>query len=218
MLRDPFRPGVESDEMGDLQMERTPETDEAAVRELRRQANAARPMTAVEQETLLQRSALGDRSSRDRLVAANIGMVIRLAEARVESGLSVAELVQEGSLGLVEAVVTFSDSGEADFGALAEHRVGEQMDAAIAAEAAAVRDAELLVAAATDYERTEMTLRRELHRAATEAEIAEKLEWTTERTRYVAQVVADARRRHDEELLAFIDPEAIDLDDESVDG
>jgi hypothetical protein len=48
--------------------------------------------------------------------------------------------------------------------------------------------------------------------AATESEIAEKLEWTIERTRYVAQVVADARRRYDEELLAFIDPEAIDFD------
>jgi len=38
-----------------------------------------------------------------------------------------------------------------------------------------------------------------------------------ERTRYVAQVVAEARRRHDEELLAFIDPDAIDFD-ETVDG
>ena len=38
-----------------------------------------------------------------------------------------------------------------------------------------------------------------------------------ERTRYVAQVVAEARRRHDEELLAFIDPDTIDFDD-TVDG
>ena len=48
-------------------------------------------------------------------------------------------------------------------------------------------------------------------------EIAEKLEWTVDRTRYVATVVADARRRHDEELLAFIDPDAADLDG-PVDG
>jgi hypothetical protein len=33
----------------------------------------------------------------------------------------------------------------------------------------------------------------------------------------VASVVADARRRHDEELLEFIDPDAIDFDG-SVDG
>jgi DNA-directed RNA polymerase sigma subunit (sigma70/sigma32) len=87
------------------------------------------------------------------------------------------------------------------------------MDAAIEAEAAAVREGEQLVAAANDYERVEIMLRKTLRRAATDAEIAQKLEWTVERTRYVAQVVADARRRHDEELLAFIDPDSIDIDD-----
>jgi hypothetical protein len=51
-----------------------------------------------------------------------------------------------------------------------------------------------------------------LLREPTEAEVAEKLEWTIDHTRYVAQLVADATRRHDEELLAFIDPDAIDLD------
>jgi len=73
---------------------------------------------------------------------------------------------------------------------------------------------------ATDYERTELLLARVLRRAPMEAEIAEKLEWTVERTRYVAQVVAEARRRHDEELLAFIDPEALDPEafDDAVDG
>jgi hypothetical protein len=39
-----------------------------------------------------------------------------------------------------------------------------------------------------------------------------------ERTRYVAQVVAEAHKRHDEELLAFIDPADIDMDDLDLDG
>jgi DNA-directed RNA polymerase sigma subunit (sigma70/sigma32) len=120
-------------------------------------------------------------------------------------------------VGLVEAVRTFAASGEHDFPPYAEQKVAAQMDAAIAAEESAVHDGELLVAAATDYERTELLLRRELGRQATEAEIAEKLEWSVDRTRYVAKVVADARRRHDEELLEFIDPDAIDTDD-TVDG
>lgn len=193
-----------------------PDGDEAVMRDLRRQVRTTPPLRAGEQETLLQRSASGDQASHERLVAANLAMVIRLAEVRQEKGLSVPDLVQEGSLGLVEAVRSFPQDG-ADFGAFAEQRVGEQMDAAIAAEAASVRDAEQLVAAATDYERTEVSLHKTLLRPATEAEIAEKLEWTVERTRYVAQVVADARRRHDEELLAFIDPDAVDIDD-VVDG
>ena len=165
----------------------------------------------------MERAALGDRASQDRLVAANLAMVLRLAEARGDRGLPVGDLVQEGSLGLVEAVRTFAAEGAGDFGAFAEQKVREQMEAALVAEAAAVRDAELLVSAASDYERTEILLHKLLGRPAAEAEIAEKLEWTVDRTRYVAQVVADARRRHDEELLAFIDPDAVDLD-ATIDG
>lgn len=191
--------------------------EEEVMRDLRQQARTTASIEPGEQERLLEKSALGDRASLDRLVAANLGMVIRLAEGRQDKGLSVPDLVQEGSLGLVEAARTFAAGTETDFASFAERRVGEQMDAAIGAEAAAVRDAELLVTAAEDYERTELLLHRELHRAATEDELAEKLEWTVDRTRYVAKVVADARRRHDEELLAFIDPDAVDLDD-AVDG
>lgn len=193
------------------------EHDAELMRDLHRQVNGTPPLTDAEQQRLLERSARGDRPSEDRLVAANMGMVIRLAEARGDRGLSVPDLVQEGALGLVEAVRTFTAGGERDFLRFAEQKVGAQMDAAIEAEASAVREGEQLVAAANDYERTELLLRRELGHAATEKEIAEKLEWTVDRTRYIAEVVADARRRNDEELLDYIDPDAIEIDD-TVDG
>ncbi len=184
------------------------------MRDLIRQVNATRPLGEGEQTQLLERAALGDKASQERLVAANLGLVIRLAAERDQQGLSTPDLVQEGSIGLVEAVRTFAGSGENDFALFAEGQIGAQMDEAIATEAAAVRDAHLLVTAATDYEHTELVLRRELHREPTENELAEKLEWTVERTGYVARVVADARRRHDEEMLEFIDPAAIDFDDD----
>jgi len=190
-----------------------PDGDDPLLRELREQARVTPPLGEAERTDLLEKAALGDRTSQERLVASNLGLVIRLAEAREDRGLSVLDLVQEGSLGLFEAVHAFATSDERDFAKLAEHRIGEQMEAAIAAEAAAVRDAELLVSAANDYERTEVLLRRNLGHEPTAAQIAEKLEWTVDRTRYVAQVVADARRRHDEELLEFIDADAVDIDD-----
>jgi len=186
--------------------------DGAALADLAHSVRSGRPIEPAEQQALLERAALGDRPSEERLVAANVQMVIRLAGARKDKGLSAADLVQEGSIGLVEAVRSFAGSGATDFGTFAEDRVGAQMDAAIATEAASVRDARLLEAAASDYERTEILMCLELLREPTEAELAEKLEWTIDHTRYVAQVVADATRRHDEELLAFIDPDAIDFD------
>jgi RNA polymerase primary sigma factor len=188
--------------------------DAAALRNLVQQVKLTRPVQAGEEEALLKQAALGDRPCEDRLVAAHLAMVIRLAGDRRDQGLSVADLVQEGSIGLVEAVRSFTASGETDFARFAEAKVVAQLEAAIALEAAAVRDAELLVAAATDYERTEIVMRHELMRQPTDAELAEKLEWTLDRTRYVAQVVADARRRHDEEVLAFIDPDAVEFDDD----
>jgi RNA polymerase primary sigma factor len=192
-----------------------PDGDDAALmRELVQRARSAGTLSPAEETRLLERAALGDAASQDRLVAGHLDRVIRLAATRDAHGLSVPDLVQEGSIGLLEAVRTFAYSGETDFGHFADMRIGAQMDAAIEAENAAVREGELLVAAATDYERAELVLARVLKRVPTAAELAEKLEWTVDRTTYVAQVVAEARRRHDEELLAFIDPEAIDLDDD----
>jgi RNA polymerase primary sigma factor len=190
------------------------DSDAETMRDLTRQVDATRPLSQGEQKQLLERAALGDKASQERLVAANLGVVIRLAGQRGQQGLSTPDLVQEGSIGLVEAVRSFAGSGESDFASFAERQIRAHMDNAIATEATGVRDEQLLVTAATDYEHTELVLLRELHREPTESELAEKLEWTVERTRYVARVVADARRRHDEELLEFIDPAAIDFDDD----
>ena len=189
--------------------------DAAMLRELMQEARTQAPLRPGEQDRLLRQAADGDQSSQERLVAVFLPTVVRLAAARSEEGLSVTDLVQEGSIGFIEAVRDFAASGEPDFARYAEARISAQLSVAIEEEAASVRDAQLLVQAAEDYDRTEMLLRRELHRAPTHAEIAQKLEWDLERTRFVGEVVADARRRHDEELLAYIDPEAIEVDDES---
>jgi len=204
--------GALRDQQDDDSRPETHDRDASAMRDLIRQVQRDNPLTAQEESALLERSVRGDKASQERLVAAHLDLVLRLAEARGEQRLSMADLVQEGSIGLVEAVRSFATDAQDDFVSFAERLIDLRMDDAIAAEATAVRDAELLVTAATDYERTDLVLRRELNREPTESELAEKLEWTIERTRYVAQVVADARRRYDEEMLQFIDPEAIDFD------
>jgi len=174
----------------------------------------AKSPDAAEQDELLRRAAEGDMASQERLVEAFLPTVSRMAAARGEQGMEIGDLVQEGCIGLVEAIRTFSASGEPDFGRFAEVHISAQLTKAIEAEAASVREAEQLVTAAEDYDRVELVLARELHRAPTEVEIAQKLEWTVERTRYVALVVTEARRKHDEELLAYIDPEALVIDGE----
>jgi RNA polymerase sigma factor (sigma-70 family) len=186
--------------------------------DLIREAGSYKPLQPDEQDRMLKAAGGGDQASQERLVAAYLPTVVRLAAARADEGLSVPDLVQEGSIGLLQAVREFAGSGERDFRAFAEAHIAGQLTRAIEEEAAAVREAQLLVTAAEDYARTEVLLRRTLLRAPTEAELAEKLEWTVERLRYVAKTVDDARRRHDEELLAYIDPETIALDDGDPDS
>jgi hypothetical protein len=41
--------------------------------------------------------------------------------------------------------------------------------------------------------------------------MATKLEWSVQRTEEIGLMVADARRRHDEEILRFVEPDDIDL-------
>ena len=174
----------------------------------------AKSLDSAQQDELLRRAGGGDKASQDRLVEALLPTVVRLAAARGEQGMEIGDLVQEGCIGLIQAIRTFSASGEPDFRRFAEVHIAAQLTAAIDAEAAAAREAQLLVTASADYDRVEMLLRRELHRVPTEVEMAQKLEWTVERTRYVAQVVTEARRRHDEELLAYIDPETLVIEGE----
>src|SRR5689334_22562809 len=117
--------------------------DDAVIRDVRRHARLSPPLDPAEERRLLDLVARGDKPSQERLVAAKLAMVVRLAEARDDKGLSVPDLVQEGSIGLVDAVQSFAGSGAQDFDAFAEQKVAEQMEAALAAEAAAVRDGEL---------------------------------------------------------------------------
>src|SRR5260221_9181732 len=89
--------------------------DAAALAALAHSGRVGRPVEAAEQDALLERAGRGDRASEERLVTAHLSMVIRLAGSRKDRGLSAADLVQEGSIGLVEAVRSFAGSGATDF-------------------------------------------------------------------------------------------------------
>ena len=149
-------------------------------------------------------------------------MVGHMAAARSERGLPFGDLVQEGSIGLMGAIDYFRSSGRSDFDSFAEEQVAAQMEAALENEAAAVEEAELVVEAAEKYENAQMALARELRRAPTEEELAKKLEWTAERAAQIGEIVDEARRLHDEELLQYLAADALDaetaLPEEDKDG
>src|SRR5690349_9397873 len=102
----------------------------------RRIAQMAKPLDPAEQEELLRRAGQGDKASEDRLVEAFLPTVARMAASRGEQRVPVGDLVQEGCIGLIQAIRTFSRSGESDFVRFAEVHIAAQLTAAIDAEAA----------------------------------------------------------------------------------
>src|SRR5918998_5218128 len=66
-------------------------------------------LTAEEERALAYRCERGDLSAKDRMVEANLRLVVHVAKRyqREEHGLSLADLVQEGTVGLVRAVEKF---------------------------------------------------------------------------------------------------------------
>ncbi len=165
-----------------------------------------------EKARLVEAATKGDPQARESLIREQLGWVQQAAGQRAGRGLSEGDLVQEGSLGLMKAIDEFPASGRTDFGAFAREQVAEHMEQAIAQEDSAQEESRRLVQAAEDYQLAEFSLRRELGREATPAEISVKLEWPQDRTNAIAEMVVDARRRHDEELLSYLDPEDLDLD------
>jgi DNA-directed RNA polymerase sigma subunit (sigma70/sigma32) len=189
------------------------------LRELALQAERNRS-DAAEQLRLLRRAAGGDGAAETRIFNEHLAMVIRRAGRHLDpagAGLNEDELIQEGSIGLLSAIRSFPDSGGADFDAYAERQIDVQMAAAQAEQVGIDRAAAQLVEDAEAYERAEISIRREKGREATREEIAEKLEWTPERTALLGEMVVAARRRHDEELLLYLEPDRL-LDESDEEG
>lgn len=163
---------------------------------------------AAGEQRLLRRVAGGDPAAEEALFSENLAMVLRAAHAGAADpdGLSEDELVQEGSLGLIGAIKGFAESGRDDFRKFAEERVGAAIAGARAEDRRVAQARAQLLQDAEAFERAEVSIRKLKGRDATVAELAEKLEWPQAKTRRLGELVAEARRAHDEDLLNYIDP------------
>jgi RNA polymerase primary sigma factor len=74
---------------------------------LRRQAQGKRLLSAVEEVRLAKRIERGDLSAKERMIESNLRLVFVIARSYRGRGVPFADLVQEGSVGLVRAVERF---------------------------------------------------------------------------------------------------------------
>jgi RNA polymerase sigma factor (sigma-70 family) len=186
--------------------------DEQHLQDLEAAAGSEAQPTPAERDRLLDAAARGDQGARDSLVRSHLEWVAGAARERADRGLSPDDLFQEGTIGLIEAIRAFPSSGRNDFEAFAREHVGGYMDRALGDEQKAVDDSRMLLQAAHDYVEAELNIRNDLGRPPTNLELATKLEWSWQRTEEIGQMVAKARRRHDEQLMDYLELDEVDLD------
>jgi RNA polymerase sigma-B factor len=173
----------------------------------RRSPAAAENAADADDLRLLRRAGAGDPDAQTRLFSSYSPLAAQAARRQAGDTFGYEDLFQEASLGLVEAIREFSGSDLVAFVAFAESRIGLRIDEALATEREAQEAARRLLADVKQYETIELRLAGELKRRPTAAELAARLEWSIERTNQVAAILEEARRRHDQELLEYLDPE-----------
>jgi RNA polymerase primary sigma factor len=72
-----------------------------------RQATRLPLLSPKAERALLERWAIGDTSARERLVEANLRLVFSVARKYIRPGISLSDLVQEGTIGLIRAIDKF---------------------------------------------------------------------------------------------------------------
>src|SRR6202171_3933443 len=177
------------------------EPDRALDRVLYAQA-ARQPRLSVEEERALFARLPDAEASRD-LVEHNLDLVVGQAERHRDRGLSFADLYQEGTVGLLDAVGAFDGKGVfRDFASL---HIGLQMDSLIEAEAVARREADRYVAESRSLDLAQVMFRQTHEREPTEAELAELLHWDRAHLTKVLGMLELARQRNDLLTLEFLE-------------
>jgi RNA polymerase sigma factor (sigma-70 family) len=96
------------------------------------------PRDAIRAQKLLRAAKRGDRGARERLVALHLGLVKAIASRYRDLGLPLDDLIQEGSLGLLEAI-DHHDSSLSAFETYARFRVRRAIRNALTEQARLVR-------------------------------------------------------------------------------
>ncbi|MGI5844264.1 MAG: sigma-70 family RNA polymerase sigma factor [Candidatus Xenobium sp.] len=98
------------------------------------------PLLCAQQESeLAERIRSGDRSARAEMIQANLRLVISLAKKYVGLGLTFQDLIQEGNLGLMEAVNKFDPQRGCRFATYATWWIRQAMLRAIANHGRTIR-------------------------------------------------------------------------------
>src|SRR5262249_763575 len=96
-----------------------------------REINEPPLLIAEEEKQLAYRIEDGDSEARDRMVRANLRLVVNIARSYTGKGLGLQDLIEEGNLGLLRAVEGFDPSMNTRFSTYASYWIKQSIKRAL---------------------------------------------------------------------------------------
>ena len=117
----------------------------------------------------------GDPHARDRMVRANLRLVVNIARGYTGKGLTLQDLIEEGNLGLLRAVEGFDPAVGTRFSTYASYWIKQSIKRALINSAKTIRIPAYMVELLSKWRRASSRLTEELGRTPTPEEIARVL-------------------------------------------
>ena len=142
-------------------------------------------LTPDEEVMLTQRIREGDDAALDKLVRCNLRFVVSVAKQYQNQGLSLADLINEGNIGLIKAAKRFDETRGFKFISYAVWWIRQSILQAIADNSRLVRLPSNQLGALSKVKKEVARLEQELERTPTDTEIADHLDIPIEKIRTV---------------------------------